>query len=321
METKDIEKEKKKFDNYGKFAKILFVIVIITALLGISYAVFRTVAYGEKTNELTVGDVGLIITNENSSGITLDGVVPTTEEEGKQTEGYTFTLQNTGDYLMNYKLGFELSDDTTMPASSVRYTLAKEETEGASAIMGDIKPEFIDGKYVYYLEAGQIAAEASQNYTLKIWIDYNAGLEANGMKFTVNARADGEAVAEGTQAWALQNETALRTPIDDELDTMYTKDLSDDAEYAYTLTDTDKPIAYYIGATSGTYLVVEKDENYYMYAFTKNKYQIEIGKWYQTDSDKTTFSEYTGTAPISSSDYQNIYNQAYFDKIVKSFAE
>lgn len=320
MEDKNRINEEKKFDRYGKVAKILFVLVLVVALIGVSYAIFRTVAYGEKSNELTVGDVGLVITNENTNGITLENAVPVTEEEGLTGNAYTFSLTNTGDYTMNYRLGFELSDDTTMPASSVRYVFTKgDETTGASAIMGSVSPEYIDGKYVYYVEAGQIAPDGTNNYSLMVWIDYNASLEANGMKFSVKARADGEAVSDTTEAWTLDNKQALRTPIDEQISTMHTKDLIDGAEYAYTLTESAQPIEYYIGQELGTVLIVPKDNTYYVYAFTKNSYGIEIGKWYQSDSSLEVFSLYEGASPITIGDYTSVYNEDYLNQIIESF--
>lgn len=325
MDTKNIKKEEKKLDNYGKIAKILFVLVLVVALFGISYAVFKTVAYGTKTNELTVGTVGLKIFDESSSGITLDNTVPVTEEEGIANTAYTFSLTNTGSYTMNYKLGFELADDTTMPASSVRYILTKDGVDGVSSILGTIVPEYIydsttdTNKIVYYLEAGQIASAATYDYALKIWIDYNASLESNGMKFSVRARADGEAVANTASPWTLENKQALRTPIDDQTATMYKHNLIEGAEYAYKLTDGDNPIQYYIGQNLGNVLIVPTANSYYVYAFTKNSYGIEIGKWYQTNADMQVFSTYEGTSPISKGNYTTIYNEDYFDQMIESF--
>lgn len=319
MSDKEIKQEKKKLDTYGKIAKILLVLVLVVALLGISYAVFKTTARGEKTNELTVGDVGLKIVDENSDGIILDNTVPITEEEGLKTQAYTFSLQNIGNYTMNYKLGFELTEDTTMPASSVRYVFTKENSEENSAIMGTIRPEYVEGKIVYYVDAGQIAENTTYNYALKIWIDYNASLEANGMKFKVKARADGEAVANDATPWTLDNKQALRTPIDDQIDTFYKNDVINGAEYAYKLTDTASPIAYYIGESLGKVLVIPTNTNYYVYAFTKNSYGIEIGKWYQTDSNLEVFSLYEGASPITKGNYTTIYNEGYIDQIIESF--
>lgn len=326
MDTKNVKKEEeKKLDSYGKIAKVLLVTVLVVALLGISYAVFKTVAHGEKTNELTVGMVGLQIVDENSSGITLDNTVPVTEEEGIANTAYTFSLTNTGDYTMNYKLGLELTDDTTMPASSVRYVLTKDGVDGVSSILGTIVPEYVydsdtnTSKIVYYLEAGQIASNVTYDYALKIWIDYNASLESNGMKFSARARADGQAVSNTSSPWTLDNKQALRTPIDDQISTMYSHTLKDQTEYAYKLTDGDNPIQYYIGKDFGSVLIIPTTDSYYVYAFTKNSYGIEVGKWYQTNEDMQVFSMYEGSLPISKGNYTTIYCESYLDQIIESF--
>lgn len=323
MEQKETKNQEKKYDNYAKFANILLIVVIIIALFSISYAIFRAVAYGEKTNELKVGNVALVIRNESTSGVTLENSVPTTEEEGKATEPYTFELANTGDYKMNYKLGFELSSDTTMPASSVRYILTKNDVEGTSDIMGIIAPETIDGKTVYFLEAGSLNPNTSNNYRLQIWIDYNASLEANGMKFSIRARADGEAVSDATGTWNLTNKNALRTPIDDQISSMYNtnKENFTSADETYKVADGEnKIIEYVVGETTGTFITVKVDgNNQYVYAFTKNNFGIEVGKWYQTDAEMKVFSIYTGASPITKPAFTNVYQDAYLNQIIESF--
>lgn len=323
MEEKEIKREEKKYDNYSKFAKILLIVVIIIALFSVSYAVFRAVAHGEQTNELTVGDVNLVITNESSNGVTLENSVPATEEEGKAGDPYTFDLSNTGDYKMNYKLGFELTTDTTMPASSIRYILTKNGVESTSEILGTIAPEVIDGKTIYFLEAGSLDPKTSSNYSLQIWIDYNASLEANGMKFSIRARADGEAVSATTSAWNLANKNALRTPIDDQISTLYNTNKTNfaTADETYKIADGEnKMVEYVIGETTGTFMTIKTDAtSQYVYAFTKNSFGIEIGKWYQT-TDMNVFSLYEGTSPISKSNFTNVYNETYLDQIIESFS-
>ncbi len=317
----------KKLDNYGKIAKILLVVAIVAAVLGVSYAIFRTTVRGEKTNEVRVGNVGLEIINESIDALTIDDkMVPMDESEAlSSVTPYNFTLHNNGDYAMNYKLGFVLSDDTTMPAASVRYVLSKNGAEATSSIMGEVKPTYItndDGTktVVYYVDAGQLAADGSNTYELKAWIDYHAALEANDMKFSVKARADGEAVTNGSSEETLTTTSALLTPTDDQLGTFYDKKTKEitTADLAYDLTDGSSPISYYIGKQSGTMLVIPKGSTKYVYAFTKNAYGIEINKWYTT-SDLSTFSEYSGSSPIAKGNYTTLYNEAYIDQIINSF--
>lgn len=318
----------KKLDNYSKGAKILLVAVLVVALLGVSYAIFRVTARGEKTNEVRTGDVGLVITNESSSGLTIENTVPMEESEAlSSVTAYTFDLANTGDYKMSYKLGFVVSSDSTMPASSVRYVLTKDGVDGTSSILGAIQPTYVTStdsttsEIVYYIEAGDIEASSTYSYSLKMWIDYHASLEANGLKFSVKAKADGEAIDSSVTTDALTTTAALLTPTDDQVDNMYDdeKKYVSDADYAYRLTDTDSPISYYISATKGTVLIIPVSSTYYVYAFTQNTYGIEIGKWYKT-SNLSTFTEYTGTSPISSSTYTKIYDETYFNQILNSFS-
>ncbi len=309
-----------KLNKYMKISKILILVIALAAIFGVSYAIFKVSDRGEKTNEISVGNIGLRIVDESSNGITLNNAVPMTDDEGLGQEPYNFTLENIGNYKMGYKLGFELSNDTTMPAAAIKYVLTKDGTSNEPAILGSISPEKVDDKFVYYLDSGVINPSASYSYSLQIWINYNASNEANGTKFSVVARADGEAIADDVDSFPLNNRQALVTPIDTEIDTM----LDDDGAYIVANVSENLMIKYIIETTEASGLVVVGANNrIYAYAFIKNnKVGLDIGKWYVTDDNANTWSIYEGNAPIAKSSFNegNIYNEGYLDKIIESFS-
>lgn len=190
------DKEKKTYNkNYKFFLNIFAIVLGIGVIFGVTYAIFRTTVRGEKSNVISTGNFGLVIQNESTNGISLTNALPMSEEEGKKTSAYTFELKNTGDYDIKYKLGFELDSSSTMPAKAIRYIF----NNGTSSLMSSaVETEVSDTdgtvKKVYYVEDSYIGKGETKQYSLKMWIDYDATKEeAAGKTFKIKARADGEA--------------------------------------------------------------------------------------------------------------------------------
>ena len=68
-----------------------------------------------------------------------------------------------------------------------------------------------------------------------------------------------------------------------------------------------------------------------LYVFTPNSslasmFGVDVGKWYmaspsilQSQPSSSDFTEYTGAAPVSTSDFTSIYSQTLFNRILASF--
>ena len=87
-------KEKKKM---SKATKQLFALAFtLVLLIAGSYAWLTLQVTGNKTNILKAGTLKLTLDDTTSNGILLEKAVPMSDEKGKTTTEYTFTLQNTG---------------------------------------------------------------------------------------------------------------------------------------------------------------------------------------------------------------------------------
>ncbi len=330
------DNNKKTYNKNHKFFLNVFAIVMgIGVIFGVTYAIFRTTVRGEKTNIISTGNFGLVIQNESTSGISLTNALPMSEEEGKKTSAYTFELKNTGDYDVKYKLGFELDSSSTMPAKAIRYIF----NDGNSSLMSSaVETEVSDAdgtvKKVYYVEDSYIGKGETKQYSLKMWIDYDATQEeAAGKTFKIKARADGEATKQ-FEAKTLIAPTAEQMKqlqqVDSNNEWIIADKVSDDTSIG------DKWIEYtLIGDSSDVYGItidIIGDNERDLYIFLNKDYTLEdggveytykAGYWYkilQNSSGEIINSpRYFGECPFKKSDLSTIYSESYLDYVISLF--
>ena len=170
---------------------IIGVLVALVVVMGVSYALFTTTATGNKNNVINAGTLRLTFADGSSNTIDLTSAVPVTDETGMKGTAYTFTIQNTGTLTARYQLKIEENQAT--------YTAHND----AEKIFADYKLKLgiTKGETTTYqlynrtaIDTGTLAGGASVTYTIRIWIDYNAGNEVQGNhfhgKFTLKAEQD-----------------------------------------------------------------------------------------------------------------------------------
>ena len=160
---------------------ILAVAIIIILLLGIAFAYFSTTLNGTKDYVIRVGSLGLKL--EEGNELTLEKQIPLEDSEGQSLNGFNFSLVNEGGIDTDFTIYLDdiaLDEgETRMPDSAIRYSLTKDSVVGnASDLtrMGANPNRKVD--------TGTISPNQTINYTLKIWINYDAtSEEASGKVF------------------------------------------------------------------------------------------------------------------------------------------
>lgn len=314
--------------NYKMLLNIFAIILGMGIVLGVSYAIFRTTDVGKKKNVITTGDFGLEINDVSSDGISVTNALPMTFDEGIKQTPYTFTLTNTGDYAIDYKLSLENLVEVTeerMPTTTIRYLLIQgdnvdvttktnEDTKLMSqAVEEVVTDEDNNEKTVYYIETGIIGARSSQKYTLYLWIDYDATAEIQGTKFKVRARVDGEAAKikkfiepteEQLAEMKVDSEGAIYFVGDNtNIEIWYAEYVSDEISF--------KTIVVYNDSV-GAYQMFNKDVK-----FEEGRDFIG-GIWYFID-DNDSKTRYTGECPFDKNDLTDIYSEEYLDYIISLF--
>ena len=160
---------------------IISSIIIILLLIGISFAYLVTTIHGTKEYVIRAGSLGLRL--EEGNELTLSSQIPLEDSEGQSLTGFNFSLVNEGNIDTDYTIYLDdiaLSEgETRMPDSAIRYSLTKNSVVGNADNLSNmgVNPNRV-------VDTGTIAVDETINYTLRIWIDYDATTEeASGKTF------------------------------------------------------------------------------------------------------------------------------------------
>ena len=158
---------------------IIGVAIIILLLIGIAFAYLVTTLHGQEEYVLRAGTLNLELDDKNE--LTLSSQIPLEDKEGMTLEGFNFSLINNGNIETDYTIYLDdiaLDEgETRMPDSSIRYSLTKNEVAGSPDNLSNMgaNPNRV-------VDRGSIAVDETINYTLRIWIDYDATTEEAGGK-------------------------------------------------------------------------------------------------------------------------------------------
>lgn len=79
---------------HKKIILLVAIIIIILLVIAFSSAWLRTSIEGKKDVQLVVGEISIILDESSTNGINLVNAIPSYDEEGKESEAYTFSLKN-----------------------------------------------------------------------------------------------------------------------------------------------------------------------------------------------------------------------------------
>ncbi len=160
---------------------IILVAIILILLIGIAYAYLRTTLEGQEEYVIRVGTLDLVLGEDNE--LTLEKQIPIEDSEGMSLNGFSFSLTNNGNIETDYTIYLDdipLDEgETRMPDSAIRYSLTRNDevfmTRNMTTMGSDPNRR---------VDFGTIGIDETINYTLRIWIDYDATTEeASGKTF------------------------------------------------------------------------------------------------------------------------------------------
>ena len=199
---------------------IIGIVIIVLLLLGIAFAYLTTTLHGQEEYVLRAGTLNLELDDKNE--LTLSSQIPLEDKEGMSLEGFNFSLINNGKIETDYTIYLDdiaLDEgENRMPDSSIRYSLTKNEVVGSPDNLSNMgaNPNRV-------VDKGSIAVDETINYTLRIWIDYDAtSEEAGGKTFKGKLRVVAtQPVGEKASTVLLEN-IPEENQYDDETDTFIT---------------------------------------------------------------------------------------------------
>ena len=216
------------------------ILLMVIALIGVSWAVFNYSANGTKLNTITTGSITMTY-EETDNTISLNGALPTTDATGKtrlnQGEYFDFTVSSniSGDVNINYEISAKdvTTSDRKIDGSNIKLYLTRLTDDGKEEEL--MTPETYNEESTSNSFTGRPSGEMSlytssmnssesNNYRLRMWVDedYNPQGDGGNLQFSVQINVYGlDRVAEPVSDVLLAN-IPKENQYDDGVDTFIT---------------------------------------------------------------------------------------------------
>ena len=215
-------------------------LLMVIALIGVSYAAFRFTGVGQRENTITTGSITMSYT-ESSNTISLNGALPTTDETGMKRlnpgEYFDFTVSSTitGDVNINYEITAKdvTTSDRKIDGSNIKLYLTRIKEDGTEEQV--MSPETYNeessannftgrpnGEMSLYTSS--MSSSESSTYRLRMYVDedYNPQGDGGNLQFSVQVNVYGrDRVAEEVST-VLLNNIPEENQYDDGVDTFIT---------------------------------------------------------------------------------------------------
>ena len=162
-----------------KKKNILFISVSLVLILllgiGVSYSMWNITTSQDTTNTVYTKCFDVSITNQKNS-IDLENTYPISDEKGKKLTPFSFTITNTCDIFASYTVNLESLKNTTLNSKFLKVMLNNEELK----LLSNYETTDIvnTGSIESHIMAkGSLGSGDSEDYTLRLWIDYDTTLE------------------------------------------------------------------------------------------------------------------------------------------------
>ena len=162
-----------------KKKNILFIsvslILILLLGIGISYSMWNITTSQDTTNTAYTKCFDVSITNQKNS-IDLENTYPISDEKGKKLTPFSFTITNTCDIFASYTVNLESLKDTTLNSKFLKVML---NNEGLKLLSNYESTDTVNTGSIesHILAKGSLGSGDSEDYTLRLWIDYDTTLE------------------------------------------------------------------------------------------------------------------------------------------------
>ena len=274
---------------------IVALVVMVLAVVGVSYAAFNYSKTGTKINSITTGKVTMTYT-ESDNVIKIDKALPTTDETGKvrlkEGEYFDFTVSSeiVGDININYEISAKDVTDSgarKIDGSNIKLYLTKVNEDGSEE--GLMAPETYNEETSANDYTGRPANEMSlytssmnssenNNYRLRMYVteEYNPQGDGGGLTFSVRINVYGKA---GDKYVPLTTEEILE---DNELQEETTNMFNYASNGSYISSFNDNGPQY--GSepsqvTNGLYSMEDEDGISYYYRGNVNNNNVQFGEY------------------------------------------
>lgn len=180
------------------------VLILIVAVIGISYALWTQNFVGNKENSIRTGNVNFSYTENSTNGIYLDNALPMDDEAGKSLSGdrneFDFTVSSSSAGITNfdYEIYAVENENNTLDRKYVKVYLTDINDTPVSGYNNKV-PTFEElnsssigdnSKMLYSSELGPIE---SKKFRLRIWVSSEYKLVDSSKSFDFKVNVKGQA--------------------------------------------------------------------------------------------------------------------------------
>ena len=183
---------------------VLGVIILIIAVVGVSFAAFSYSRTGEKINQITTGTITMSYTDV-SNGINISDALPMSDANGKvladenQYFDFKVTATISGTTTINYDITATKEEVSTLPDTAVKVYLTSADDATVELVPTKVSAlpttsssasKAPDGQFI--LKSGTISSNEDTTYRLRMWVadDYagsaQTGITSQNYKLRVN---------------------------------------------------------------------------------------------------------------------------------------
>ena len=158
-----------------KYWYLLFLVIAITLIIGISYALLTKNIVGSSNKVIyKVGDLDVKLDDSSSKDISLTNAIPQEDSEGLGGEPYSFLLINNGTTDLKYTIYLEDdkeaknkcgTDCELVPYKFIRYNLASDSESLKTSNLSTTSNA---------LYTGTIKSKATDKFNLRVWLSIDA---------------------------------------------------------------------------------------------------------------------------------------------------
>ena len=151
------------------------IIFILTIFIGTSYSLWQTINTQDSVNTATTKCFNVEITSQKNS-ISLENAYPISNEKGKKLTPFSFTITNACDIFASYTVSLESLKGTTLSSKFLNAMINNEEIKKLSdyEVTDTVNNGSIES---HILAKGSLGSGDSEDYTLRVWIDYDTTME------------------------------------------------------------------------------------------------------------------------------------------------
>jgi len=157
-------------------------LLAVLVVAGLSYALFSERLTGETNYVINAGDLQVKLDESKNLGdILQENNIPISDAEGKDLDGYKFSLINNENKPLSYTI-YIVEDTVTNKTPSNDIKMYYTRDYGNVSEMRLLSET--NNSENKLLESGTIPANTTFNYDLKLWLDKNAGNEILGTTYS-----------------------------------------------------------------------------------------------------------------------------------------